>query len=566
MRRSVLAALVLVPAAARAGYEQPSYIDGGQSPDGRFVVTAAQVVDPKAGTKGGPPKPHPAHGPFRWTFTWKDTKTGEAKTFDAKGVQGGQVYAHLFVPPGGETFALFNHITLWFPEKSHGHGAGAINGERPGSVAVDRRTHEALSRRVVVYRKDGTVLKELAVNDFLTAAEWDAVVAPFNRAHWIVDYAPLHFKSAPRPGYACYRVSPDYTVLEFRVVAVKGAKDKTGRPVRVELTTGTILPADWKSDDKGEQPVRPFVGPDKLPVGDPAAREGYVPSLDPVRTEGKYAAPEPVSAPAAPTKYGPLALVKGGFTKLDTPAWLPADNCLIVSDVEPGKLFKVTTAGEVTEVREGRRGKAGPDGHLYGVFGGKLASWRPGGEPKVILDAAAGGKELSLNDIAVSPTGLAYFTTLKDPEKGRVSVVDVGKKTVAVAFDGEKETDLSNPNGVAVAPDGKAVFVGISNYKDRKKSGVYRFPLAADGSLDVAAGKAKKWADVPAPDGLAFGPDGHLYVTAGAAVAVVNPDGKKVGGVKVPKGSGTNLTFGGADGRTLYVTTDQALYAATPAP
>ena len=50
-------------------------------------------------------------------------------------------------------------------------------------------------------------------------------------------------------------------------------------------------------------------------------------------------------------------------------------------------------------------------------------------------------------------------------------------------------------------------------------------------------------------------------MTAGPVEAVVSADGKKVGEVKIPKGCGTNLTFGGADGRTLYVTTDKALYA-----
>lgn len=291
-RYTLAAALVLVAAPAFAGYEQPSYIDAGQSPDGRFVVTAAQVIDPKAGTKGGPPKPNPAHGPFQWQFTWKDTKTGESKTFDAKGVQSGQVYAHLFVPPGGETFALFNHITLWHAEKSHGHGANVIAGDKPGAVAEDKRTHDAVSRRVVVYRKDGTILKELGINDVLTPAEWDAVVAPFNRAHWLVEYAPLAFKTAPRCGYAFYRLSPDHTVLEFRVVSPRGAKDRTGRAVRVDLTKGTILPADWKTDDADKTPVRAFKGPDKLPDGSPTGREGYVPSLDPLRTEGKFAAKE----------------------------------------------------------------------------------------------------------------------------------------------------------------------------------------------------------------------------------------------------------------------------------
>lgn len=570
-----LVAIIAIPLIAPAGYEQPSFIDGGQSMDGRFVVTAAQVVDPKAGTKGGPAKPLAAHGPFQWEFTWKDTKTGDTKTFSAKGVQGGQVYAHLFVAPDGETFALWNHITLWHPEKSHGHGADVLKGDKPGAIPTEKRTHEALSKRVIVYKKDGTILKELGVNDLVTTEEWDAILIVFNRVHWIADYTPLWFKSTPRPGYALYRVSADYTVLEFRV-ATKGGKP--GRTVQVDMTTGAILPAGAKTEDKNKVAVRPFIGPDKLEAVTPAEREGYVPSLDPVRTEGKYAtgdAPKPADSPkpATPVKadapaktttapaYGPLTLVKEGFKKLDTPTWLPADKCLIVSDIETPKLFKVVGTA-VSELREGRRGKAGPDGKFYGVLDGKLASWRPGEDPKVILETGAGGKELSLNDLAVGPNGFLYFTTLKDPEKGRVTAVDVAKKTATVVYDANDLGDLANPNGAALSADGKHLFVGVSNYKDKKKSGIYRFPVKEDGSVDVAAGKDKKWADVASPDGIAVAADGHVFATAGPVVVILSPDGKKVGEVKIPKGSGTNLCFGGADGKTLYVTTNAALYMA----
>ena len=575
MNRLIASVVVsaVAPLLAPAGYEQPVYIDGGQSMDGRFVVTAAQVVDPKAGTKGGPAKPHPARGPFRWEFTWTDTKTGRTETFPARGVQGGQIYAQLFVAPDGETFALWNHVTLWSAEKTQGYGADAFKGDRPGSVPEDKRGHEAFSKRVIVYKKDGTVLKELGVRDVLASAEWDAVLVVFNRVHWVTDYPPLSYRSTPRPGYALCRVSPDYTVLEFRVAG------KPGRTVRVDLTTGTLLPADAKTDDKNKIPVRPFVGPDKLEPYTVPAREGYVPSLDPVRTEGKYAVLEspktppaesptpgkadpPAKATAVPA-YGPLTLVKDGFKKLDTPTWLPGEKCLLAADVDTGKLFKVVGT-TVTELRDGGRGKVGPDGKFYGVLGGKLAAWRPGEDPSAILDTAPGGKELSLNDLAVAANGFLYFTTLKDPEKGRVTAVDVAKKTAAVVYDGADLGDLANPNGAALSPDGKHLYIGVSNYKDKKKSGIYRFPVKEDGSVDVTAGKGKKWADVTGPDGIAAAPDGHVYATAGAAVVVLSPEGKKVGEVKIPKGSGTNLCFGGADGKTLFVTTNAALYAAEP--
>jgi sugar lactone lactonase YvrE len=44
-------------------------------------------------------------------------------------------------------------------------------------------------------------------------------------------------------------------------------------------------------------------------------------------------------------------------------------------------------------------------------------------------------------------------------------------------------------------------------------------------------------------------------------VQVYGPDGKKWGTLAIPKGSGTNLGFGGQDMKTLYVTTNNDLYA-----
>jgi sugar lactone lactonase YvrE len=208
----------------------------------------------------------------------------------------------------------------------------------------------------------------------------------------------------------------------------------------------------------------------------------------------------------------------------------------------------------------------GPDGKFYGVLGGRFVSYVPGEEPQTILERGADDRDWALNDVALSAIGLAYVTTLKDPDKGRLSIVNVAQQSIAVAYDGEDVPELSNPNGVAVSPDGKFLVLGVSHYKDRKKSGVHRFPIRNDGSVDVDAGRKSKWADISAPDGIAFGPNGWLYATAGGQVVAVDEHGKKMMEIKIPQGSGTNLTFGGEDGLTLYVTTDKALYATRVAP
>lgn len=576
-RRTLFAALVaaaLGAAPVRAGHETPPYIDGCQSPDGRFVVTAERVTDPAAGAKGGPAKPNPVHGPHKWRFTWKDTQSGKSHTFEPAGLSAGAIYAQLYIAPDGETFALFNPLKFHTPDKSGMHGKPAVEKGQPGY-----ETQENFSRRIVVYRKDGAVIKELGVADILKPEEWGSVICVFGRVEWLAEYPGFKWKSAPRMPYAFCRVSPDYSVLEFRPKPVRGDKSG-GRIVRVSLTDGRILPDDQKPADPAKIPVRPFVGPEIVPEGPDRAKmiDGYQPSLDPVRVAGKFpdlaaaeapapAADRPAKGKAADDKpaAGPavkLDLLKDGLTKADTPTWLTGEKCLLFTDLEGGKTYRLDPPDAVSVARpESARGKAGPDGRMYAAMGGRLVAWKPGAEPEVILEKAAGGRELSLNDLAVSPDGrFLYFTTLKDPDKGRLSIVDLKARTVAVAFDGEAEPTLANPNGVAVSPDGKSLYVGISNYKNKKASGVYRFPIGADGSLDISAGKAAKWGAVTGPDGIAAAPDGTVLLTAGGEVVFLSPEGRKTRSIKIPKGSGTNLCLGGEDGRTLFVTTNNALY------
>jgi hypothetical protein len=258
---------------AAAGYSAPCYIDGCQSADGRFVITAA-ISEGK----------HP-RGPYKWNYTWKDTKTGETKTFAAAGIQGGSVYGQLFMAPDGETFAMFNACVMWWPGASadHAHENILQNREDP-----KWRTQEPFSKRLLIYRKDGTILKEFAVSDFVQPQEWESVMAVFNRVHWIADYPGLSYRKTPRGHYAFYQVSPDYTILEFRVVPTRADRAKGGRVVRVRLTDGHILAADEELKDPAKIPVRPFQGPPEIAEVPNFKRKNelYVPSLDPVRTAG----------------------------------------------------------------------------------------------------------------------------------------------------------------------------------------------------------------------------------------------------------------------------------------
>ena len=79
----------------------------------------------------------------------------------------------------------------------------------------------------------------------------------------------------------------------------------------------------------------------------------------------------------------------------------------------------------------------------------------------------------------------------------------------------------------------------------------------------MEAGKTKPRIPVKAPDGIVTDRSGNVYFTAGSTVHVYTPYAQPIGKIKIPKGSGTNLCFGGNDrfARTLFITTWNAVYA-----
>jgi hypothetical protein len=71
---------------------------------------------------------------------------------------------------------------------------------------------------------------------------------------------------------------------------MKTRTSPAARTVRVSLVDGRILPEDEKPADANKAPVRPWVGADHFSDNSPRTRESYVPSADPVRSEGRFSA------------------------------------------------------------------------------------------------------------------------------------------------------------------------------------------------------------------------------------------------------------------------------------
>jgi gluconolactonase len=160
------------------------------------------------------------------------------------------------------------------------------------------------------------------------------------------------------------------------------------------------------------------------------------------------------------------------------------------------------------------------------------------------------------NDVWVHPAGAMYFTDpfYKRPWWSHTNAPQPSQQVYRLSVDRKTLTkltdDLKQPNGIIGTPDGKRLFVADIGAKL-----TYVYDIATDGSL---AGK-KLFCEMGS-DGITLDTAGNLYLT-GKGVIVFDKDGKQVEHIEVPESWTANVSFGGADHRTLFITASRGLYS-----
>jgi gluconolactonase len=295
--------------------------------------------------------------------------------------------------------------------------------------------------------------------------------------------------------------------------------------------------------------------------------------------------PLPDGLVAKETAAAPAAVV----CFLEGPAVDAAGN-VFFSDIAGNRILKMDAKGTVTTFRadSGRTNGNCFDarGRLISCEGGEQGPGRrrivrtdmKTGDITVLTDRYDGKRYNSPNDCCVDGKGRVWFT---DPRYGAdrsdleldvegVYRIDDAGKVMRVLT--QKEID--RPNGIAVAPDDKTLYVIDSHPREGGNRKVWAFDLAADGSLsrrrvvyDFGKGRGG--------DGLRVDVSGNLWVAAGinkprgnpgesldvpAGVYVISPEGKLLGRIPIPEDLVTNLAFGGPERKTLYVTAGKTLY------
>jgi gluconolactonase len=222
-----------------------------------------------------------------------------------------------------------------------------------------------------------------------------------------------------------------------------------------------------------------------------------------------------------------------------------------------------------------RRGRLTVAGHARrNVF--RLESLAPGARLTVLAERYQGKRLSSPNDLAYRSDGSLYFTDPpyglrtqgdNDPEKelpfnGVYRIPHATTQPAGAPPDDANLQliikDLTRPNGIAFSPDGKYLYIAVS---DPAHPVWMRYPVKADGS--VADGKV--FCDASAdktpggPDGIKVDRLGNLYGSGPGGVWIISPQGKHLGTIKIPERM-ANCAWGDADGKTLYITASSSLY------
>lgn len=284
-----------------------------------------------------------------------------------------------------------------------------------------------------------------------------------------------------------------------------------------------------------------------------------------------------------------IAILASGFEWTEGPLYIEDGDYLLFSDIPNNKVYKLDTHNDTTTylypsgfsgdnftgAEPGSNGLLlSPKGELVLMQHGNrqvakmnTALTNPKENFTALADNYKGMRFNSPNDGCYDAMGNLYFT---DPPYGLPGQME----------DAEKELDfqgvyclltsgelllidtLSRPNGIALSPDNKALYVAVSDaeaavwqkYTLREPGVIASKELMAD--LTHLIGKEN---EDGLPDGLKVNSQGIIFATGPGGVWIFNPEGKAIARIRTGQKT-ANCAFG-KDEKRLFMTADDYILA-----
>jgi gluconolactonase len=315
----------------------------------------------------------------------------------------------------------------------------------------------------------------------------------------------------------------------------------------------------------------------------PAAPAAAPPAAPTTIAEAKIDRWDPAMDAIVPKDWKIEKLAEG-FGWAEGPIWVKSGGYLLFTDVPGNKMWKWSDKGGLEKFLD-PSGAASVDLTIWREAGANglaildantilLADTGNRGIQKLDLKSKKktpvamtfeGKKFASPNDVTRMKNGVLFFT---DPPYGFKKFDEAPEREIKfngvyrVAKDGTVtviEKELHRPNGVALSPDERTLYVAQS---EPTKAIIMAYSLDADGNVtdkklfhDATDLVAK---DAPGlPDGLTVSSDGTIFTSGPGGILVLSKEGKRLGRIRNGKAT-ANCKFGD-DGKTLYLTSHNIL-------
>jgi gluconolactonase len=281
-----------------------------------------------------------------------------------------------------------------------------------------------------------------------------------------------------------------------------------------------------------------------------------------------------------------IEVLAEGFDWAEGPVWIEDGEYLLFSDIPPNRIYRwkegaghqvwLEPSGYTGDALRG--GEPGSNGLLLDSEGrlvlcqhgdrriARLDAPLTAPEPifTTLADRYEGKRFSSPNDAVFDSRGALFFT---DPPYGLPEGPgDPTKETpfngvYRLGVDGEVTLltdELSRPNGIALSPDEKTLYVANS---DPERAIWMAYDLLPSGRINngrVFFDATEQVADGPGlPDGLKVDEAGNVFASGPGGVLVFSPEGRHLGTVRTTQAT-ANCAFD-QDGTALYMTADSYL-------